>query len=139
MFVKVIVKTLIILAVISSAYFIYSRTEASKERNISIHYANLVKNKLAYVSFAKLDPASPTFNIEKSNLIGIIKETNKIGLEKPLNNQEKEIFTRQGIILEKVFATKSYEEGVSILKSPESVMVLTDQTKLIEELSLKLH
>ena len=33
----------------------------------------------------------------------------------------------------KVFATGSYEEGVVILRSEESVNLLTDETKLIEE------
>ncbi len=108
---------------------------ASKEKNVSIHYANMVKNKLAYVNLAKLDSKSPGFDTEKTNLVGIIKETNKDGLEKPLDNKEKEIFTRQNTILNKVFATKSYEDGVVILKSQESVANLADQTKLIREMA----
>ena len=139
MFVKVFVKTLIILVIISAGYYFFSKIEAQKQKDLSTHYANLVKNKLAYVNLAKLNPKSPSFDTEKSNLIGIIQETNKIGLEKPLNDREKVIFTKQNIILDKVFATKSYEEGVTVLKSTESVTNLTDQTKLIEELSLKLH
>ncbi len=135
MFVKVFAKSLVILMLLSTAYFFYIRSEASKEKNISVHYANLIKNKLSYVSLAKLNPDKPGFDSEKSNLVEIIKETNKIGLEKPFNDKEKEIFTRQKVILEKVFATKSYEEGVTILKSMESVTLLTEQTKLIEELS----
>jgi len=139
MFVKVIVKSLAILILLCAAYFFYVRVETSKEKNISIHYANLVKNKLSYISLSKLDPKSPGFDIEKSNLIEIIKETNKIGLEKPLNNKEEEILTRQNVILDKVFATKSYEEGVAILKSQESIDLLTDQTALIERLLPQLH
>lgn len=138
MFVKVFIKSLIILALLSTAYFFYARAEVSKEKNISIHYSNLVKNKLAYINLAKLDPKKPGFDIEKSNLIGIIQETNRIGLEKPLNDREKEIFTRQNAILEKVFATKSYQEGVIVLKSTESVLLLTDQTKLISELESRI-
>lgn len=131
MFVKVFAKSLIILILLSSAYLFYARAQTSKEKNISIHYSNLVKNKLAYVNLAKLDPKKPGFNSEKSNLVGIIQETNRIGLEKPLNNKEKEIFTRQNVILEKVFATKSYQEGVAILRSQESVNLLSDETELI--------
>jgi hypothetical protein len=139
MFVKVIVRSLIILILISTAYFIYSRTATLKEKGISTHYANLVKNKLAYVSLTKLDPKKPGFDIEKSNLVGIIQETNKIGLEKPLNSKEKEILTRQKVILDKVFVTKSYEEGTGVLRSQESVTLLTDQTALIEELGSQIQ
>lgn len=137
-FTSVLIKTIIFLAILSTGYYFFARAEIQKEKNISSHWANLVKNKLSYVGLAKLDSKDPGFDIEKSNLIGIIKETNKIGLEKPLNNKEKDIFIRQNAILDKVFATKSYEEGVSILKSKESVNLLSDQTNLIQELETQI-
>lgn len=110
-----------------------------KEKNITFHYYNLVQNKIAYVNLAKLDPKNPSFDSQKSSLIEIIKKTNKDDLENPINNREKEILVRQNSILQKVFATKSYEEGLEILRSPESIANLTDQTKLIEDLESQIE
>lgn len=128
------IKTIALLFLLSVGYYFFSKSLLAKEKLLAIHYANLVQNKVTYTNLAKLNPKDSGFDIQKSNLIGIIKETNKKGLEKPLNNAEKEIFTRQNAILDKVFATKSYEDGLIILKSSESVTLLTDQTKLIEKL-----
>ncbi len=134
----VIIKTLILLIIFAAGYYFFGKIEAQKKKDASLHYSNLVKNKLAYVSLARLNPKNDGFDIEKSNLIGIIKDTNKTELKNPINAKEKGILTRQNTILEKVFATKSYEEGVFILKSEESVALLTDQTKLIEELGMQI-
>jgi hypothetical protein len=83
---------------------------------------------------AKLDSKNPSFDIQKSNLVGIIKETNRKGLEKPINAEEKRFFEKQNEILTKVFATNSYEEGVAILKSDESIKLLSDQANLIDQI-----
>lgn len=127
-----VIKTLIFLIILSVGYYFLSKSLIAKEKVLAAHYSNLIQNKVAYVNLAKLDPKSPSFDAEKSNLVGIIKETNKKGLEKPLDEHEKQIFTRQNAILDKVFATKSYKEGVALLRSQESVQLLTDETSLIE-------
>ena len=85
---------------------------------------------------AKLNPKDPNFDSQKSNLIGIIKVTNAKGLEKPLNDEEKRIFEKQNEILVKVFATDSYEEGVAILRSDESIQLLIDEAELIDLLAV---
>lgn len=124
----------ILVLILGGYYFGYLKPHQEKAKEIAVRYSNLVKNKTAYVGLAKLNVEDPSFNDQKSNLIGIIKETNTKGLERPLSDTEKKIFERQNVILEKVFATKSYEEGVLILKSEESVQLLEDETKLIESL-----
>lgn len=132
-------KIFVFLILLTFGYYFFSRFFIEKEKSLFFHYSNLLQNKIAYVSITKLNPKDPAFDIQKENVIGIIKETNKKGLENPINNREKEIFIRQQAILTKVYATKSYEEGVAILKSPESVANLTDQTKLIQELNSRIQ
>ncbi len=133
--VVIFLKALFLFLLLIGGYYFFSKVQIAKERVLTIHYSNLVQNKISYLNLAKLNPKDPSFDMQKSNLVGIIKETNKRGLEKPLSDKEKEIFERQNKILEKVFATKSYEEGVTILKSPESVKLLVDQTELIQDLA----
>ena len=135
----ILIKSLIFLILLFLGYYFFSKFLIEKEKNLALHYSNLVQNKVAYINLTKLDPKDPAFDTQKSDLIGIIKETNKNGLENPINDQEKETFMRQGEILTKVYATKSYEEGVAILKSPESVTNLADQTKLIQELNSQIQ
>ena len=131
------VKVLIILVLISAGYyFIYFLPHQEKNREVSIHHSNLVQNRTAYVGLAKLNPKDPNFDSQKSNLIGIIKVTNAKGLEKPLNDEEKRIFEKQNEILVKVFATDSYEEGVAILRSDESIQLLIDEAELIDLLAV---
>lgn len=129
-----VIKTLTFLIILSVGYYFLSKSLIAKEKVLATHYSNLVQNKMAYINLAKLDSKSPNFDAEKSNLVGIIKETNKKGLEKPLDEAEKQIFTRQNTILVKVFATKSYEEGLAILRSPESIKLVSDETELISSL-----
>lgn len=127
-------KVVAILAlVLAGYYFGYLKPHEAKVKLMSVHYSNLVQNRSAYVSLAKLDPGSADFDIQKSNLVGIIKETNAKGLQKPINDEEKELLERQNALLNKVFATNSYEEGVAILKSSESVKLLSDEANLIEK------
>ncbi len=128
------IKVLVILGVLSAGYYFgYLKPHQTKVKEISVHYSNLVRNRMAHISLAKLDTEKPDFDIQKSNLVDIIRQTNAKGLENPLSAEEKRIFERQNEILTKVFATASYEEGVVILKSEESIDFLTDETKLIEE------
>lgn len=128
-------KVAIILAVISVGYYFgYLKPHQAKVREASIHYSNLIQNRTAYINLAKLNSDDPSFDTQRSNLIDIIKETNAKGLKEPLNDTEKQIFERQNNLLEKVFATKSYEEGVEILKSDESIKLLKDMSDLLAEL-----
>ncbi len=131
----VLVKSIIFFVVLSTSYYLFFLQAKSKKIDLSKRYSNLIESRTAYVELTKLNPKEANFDWNKSNLVGILKETNKKGLEKPLSGKEKEIFERQNKILEKVFATKSYEEGVTILKSPESVKLLVDQTELIQDLA----
>lgn len=128
------IKVLVILGTLSAGYYFgYLKPHQAKTKEISIHYSNLVQNRMAYINLSKLDRKRPDFDIQKSNLVDIVSQTNTKGLENPLAPEEKRIFERQNEILTKVFATASYEEGVAILKSEDSVRFLTDETKLIEE------
>lgn len=128
-------KVVAILAVISVGYYFgYLKPYQAKVREASIHYSNLIQNRTAYINLAKLDPDDPSFDIQKSNLIDIIKETNTKGLKEPLNDTEKQVFEKQNNLLERVFATKSYEDGVEILKSDESIKLLKDMSGLLAEL-----
>lgn len=134
-YLKFVLKVVLILAVISAGYyFAYLSPHQIKIKLASEHYSNLVQNRTAYVSLAKLDSSSPDFDIQRSNLIGIIRETNKKGLNDPINNEEKLLLEKQNDILSRVFATSSYEEGVVILKSEESVQLLKEQAELIDSL-----
>lgn len=130
-----IFKVIAILALIFIGYYFgYFKPNQAKVREASIHYSNLLQNRTAYINLAKLNPDDPSFDIQKSNLIDIIKETNTKGLKEPLNDTEKQLFERQNNLLEKVFTTKSYEDGVEILKSDESVKLLKDMSDLLAEL-----
>ena len=125
------IKIIVIFGILSAGYYLgYLLPHQAKIKEVSIHCSNLIQNRTAYISLAKLNLKDPNFDIQKSNLIDIIKQTNAKGLENPLNAEEKGILERQNEILAKVFATKSYEEGVAILKSDESVRLLKDISDL---------
>ncbi len=122
------------------------------EKTISEHSSTLIQNRLSFVELTRLDPNSANFSIEKSNVISKLKETNKEGLgliqkqgSIPEINEEltkrffillsetKKIYEEQENLLERVFETKTYEEGVEILKSDQAVGLLTRHTNLILE------
>ncbi len=50
-----------------------------------------------------------------------------------LLSETKKIYEEQESLLERVFETKTYEEGVEILKSDQTVGLLTRHTNLILE------
>lgn len=134
-YVTLVIKVLVIFAVILLGYyFIYLLPHKGEVKEASSHYSNLVQNRTAYVNLTKLDSKSPSFDIQKSNLVDIIKKTNAKGLEKPINEEERRFFEKQNEILDRVFATDSYEEGVAILKSDESIKLLIDQSNLIDQI-----
>ncbi len=140
-FVNILVKTLILVAAISGIYyFFFLKPSIKAQKELAQNHANLVQNRLAYVELTRLDPKSASFDIEKSNLVAKLKETNKKGLEDSSTSlATRQIYERQNKLLEKVFATKSYQEGVSVLKSQEAVSLLTDQTNLILEMEFQLE
>jgi len=150
-------KVLAFIAIFSSLYYFFilkSQILLKKEKlelvsALDRHKSLLTQNRLAYVELAKLDPKSSIFNDDKSNVIGHIQDSNKKGSEisdsfKPLAKEpgfnqkitdlfkdSKQIYIEQNSLLDKVFTTKSYGDGLKILKSDESVALLTRQTNLI--------
>lgn len=122
------------------------------ENILSEQLSSLLQNRLSFVELTKLDPASASFDLEKSNLVGTLKSTNEKGLKvsqevqdipeidkdlskryKALLSETKEVYEAQNALLEKVFSTGSYESGVELLKSDEAVEILTLQTNLVLE------
>lgn len=157
---KIITKTLALFAILSLGYYFlvispqnsFSNKIRQLESGLSTHHTNLLQNRLTFVELTKLDPDSASFNIEKSNLITSIQQTNEKGqqaLKKiakiPEIDQElsdrfpslieetKQVYLQQNDLLEKIFATDSYEAGIAVIKSSESITLLTKETNLILE------
>jgi len=124
----------------------------NSEKILARHHTNLLQNRLSYIELTRLDPKRANFNLEKSSLVGTLQKTNEEGLKNINEDKEiakidgklterfpallaetKKIYEDQESLLEKVFATKSYAEGIVILKSEEAINLLTRQTNLILE------
>ena len=122
------------------------------EEELAQHHSKLLQNRLSFVELTRIDLDSASFNLEKSNLVATVKKTNEEGLnviekqselpkiDNDINNryislleETKTVYEDQEKLLEKVFATDSYQAGVEILKSDESIKLLTKQTNLILE------
>jgi hypothetical protein len=120
---------------------------------INLHKTILTQNRLAYISLTRLNPKDENFENQKSAVIETLKKTNQEGIKAVENKDQppnpkiipaqdyssllletKRIYEGQNKLLEKVFVTKSYEEGVAILKSPDAIELLTRQTNLILEM-----
>lgn len=156
---KLIIKTLLIFSLLLTVYYLFVLVPAkTKSENIkktqeivSLHHSNLVQNRLAYIELIKLDPNSPSFTFTKSQLVNQIKNTNTNG-QKALAESEKitfknnisktydrlhretqDFYKEQELVLEKVFSTESFSEGVKILKSKQSIELMTKQTNIILE------
>jgi len=142
-----LLKVLFFLGILLFAYYLpLSNLDSAQEKLISAktqiqkNRANLVQNRISYIELTRLDPNSGNFDFEKSDLITQIKKTNKDGLDDSTFPEEaKEIYKKQNMLLEKVFATNSYAGGVAILKSQESLEMLKDQTNLIMEWEFQLQ
>lgn len=133
-----VLRVVLLLAIISSGYFfLYLKPQKAKSLKYASHYTNLIENRNAYINLAKLNVNDPGFDFTKANLIDIVKKTNTQAINNSLTNEEKEILIKQNEILEKVFATSSYEEGVVILKSGESVKLIKEETILIDKYRLQ--
>ena len=144
----ILFQILIFTAVISSVYyFLFLKPKIERQEKITSAAAEiniglllLVQNRIAYIELTRLDADSVNFNAEKSALVATLKKTNREGLDNPeIDDKAKEIFQRQDKLLERVFATKSFEEGAAILKSEEGLELLTDQTNLILHLRQELE
>jgi|GEM_PF-7054935 len=150
---------LIFLLLLASYYFFFLKPKIELPNRINKaqeiltnHHSTLLQNRLSFVELTKLDPEAGTFNLEKSSLIGTLQETSKEGLktlENPtklpevnkelserynkLTSETRELYEKQDRLFEKVFATDSYEAGTELLRSDESIKILTTQTNLILE------
>lgn len=144
---------------LSVYYFLILRPKIEKQKLINevslvlnIHKDILVQNKLSFVGLAKLDSSSANFDIERGDLITSLKESSDRGLEElnkssqipginlklgerfsQLIAETRQIYEEQNKLLERVFVTKTFNEGIKILKSNEAVELLTRQTNLILE------
>lgn len=129
-----VLKIVLLLVIISLGYFfLYLKPQKAKSLKYASHYSNLIENRNAYINLAKLNVDDPGFDPAKANLIDIVKKTNAKAANDPLTNEEKQILTKQDEILKKVFATNSYEEGVAILKSDESIKLIKEESMLLEK------
>ena len=153
-------KTLFIsLAIFSTYYYFFLKPniELAQIRSetikiLSLHKDTLIQNRIAYITLTQLDPDSANFNAEKVSAVNTLKTTREKGLSdiennKVIPNVNKELYNRlpyllsdlkrvyeeQNEILDKVYTTKSYDEGLTILKSEKAVKLLTMQTNLILE------
>lgn len=125
---------------------------AKTQTILSSHKNSLIQNKVSFVELSKLNPNSPGFEYEKKELVETLKvsiENGKASIENPeklpdinkglserhpgLLEETKQVYLDQEQLLKKVFATKSFEEGVEIMRSDESIRLLTKQTNLILE------
>jgi len=130
----------------------HSQALLEARRVIGGYAFNLDQNRIAFVELTKLDPQTGNFNFEKSDLVSILQKTGKDGLEQlekeikipKIDPQLKErlpvliagtkkVYQDQDKLLKKIFATGTYATGITIMKSPEAVELLTKQTNLILE------
>lgn len=156
---NILIKTILISFLFILTYYflvllpskIRSKNLQEAQKEVSLHYINLLQNRLAYTELIKLDSDSPNFNLEKTELVNQIKNTNDKGQKKLKENgkvfissnlQKKyeailqnteDFFKDQENILNEVFATDSFTEGIDILKSGQSIEILTRQTNIILE------
>jgi hypothetical protein len=145
--------------VLTSYYFLFlvpkiklPKILSEAEDILGNHHYNLLQNRLALVELTKFDPNTDNLNLKTSSLVETIQKTNEEGLrELEKDNQlskidpeldkrfpqllieTKEVYQKQNIILEKIFNTDSFEAGIEIIRSKESVENLTKQTNLILE------
>lgn len=153
-----LIKTLLFSALLFLSYYLFFLKPQIKIKNeilyakkiLSLHKNTLAQNRLSYIALTRLDPKDPNFENQKSKVVETLRKTNQEGIkvvenpDQPPNpkiippqdfssllSETKRIYEDQNKLLEKVFATKSYEEGVAIIKSPEGIEILTRQTNLI--------
>lgn len=157
--ITVLFQILLISGVLYSSYYFFYLTKAKSanekveaEKVLTVHKNILTQNRIAYLGLTKLDSKSSSFSAEASNLIATLETTQKEGLEK-INTQNtlpntkilstdafsdlltrtENVYKTQGEILNIIRSTKTYKDGLDILRSTESVNALTEQTNLIVE------
>lgn len=152
------------MAIISSVYYLLilapvlkqSQNLRETKKVLQLHHINLVQNRLSYVELARLNWNSANFQSETSDLVETIQDTQARGAELAaeypsvpdiggldidylrLISDTSELFGNQAILLEQITQTESYDEGLEIVKSQESVDLLMKQTKLISEYQNKI-
>ncbi len=163
-FLKGLIKVLIIFTLFASSYYLFFlRPSIENQKRISEiknelekHTNYLVQNRIAYLQLTKLSPKSRHFQEEVTSLIDILQKTQKQGIEfieqksSPLEinskyeisnilKQTKDFYNEQEKLMKKALSTMSYKEGLEILKSDESLELLTKQTNLILEYEFLLN
>lgn len=158
-FYAVVTKSLIIFGIFAAIYgsWLGLKVEYRKElENIGTELSelrwNLVQNRLAFVGLTKLDPSSASAIGEKEGLLTNVEESIRTGLEKTdsikikwwaemvvirkwpeLIRIQREVYARQREILDNLYKQQTFADGMKVLKSEQSVKLLTDQTNLILE------
>lgn len=126
-----ILKTVIIFSItLGVYYFLFLLPQKTQSQIQRQEYFNLLQNRVAYVELIKLNPQNPNYTSQKIDLIAKIKETNKKGLEAQ-NKDIKKVMEAQKEILDKLFQTKTYEGGITLLTSTKSIKMLTSETNLL--------
>lgn len=155
-----LLQILVISTILFSSYFFFylkpkrqlANNIIQAEKILTIHKNTLTQNRIAYVGLTQLDPSSPIFTSEASNLIATLEKTQKDGLEQtgskttiPKTNiisyevltdilkKTEDVYKVQEDILKELKSTKSYKDGLVVLKSQKSVNALSVQTNLILE------
>lgn len=157
-----ILQTLLILILITSSYYLFKIRPDNKRLQLSqktistlnIHKSNLQQNRLYYLELISLNKDSESFEINKSDITSnlqknIAKATDDINnpqLNGQLDDQQvlslidrcKDHYQKQEELLKKLFETKSFDEGKTILTSEESLSIIVNQTNLIKDMETKI-
>ncbi len=155
-----LLQTLFISAILFSGYyFLYLKPNIQLAKNISqtetiltLHKNTLTQNRIAFVGLTHLNPDSPIFSLDTSNLLAILQNTENEGLDQINSHQylpktnildsnsysellkkTENIYTSQQNLVGQIKTTKTYKEGLEILKSQDSINLLTNETKVILE------
>ena len=122
------------------------------ERILTIHKNTLTENRIAFIGLTRLDPESAVFPSDASTLLSTLETTQQEGLDQInaepeipdtnilSNNKYSEmlietagIYENQKNITDNIKSSKSYSEGLNILRSEASISLLTKQTNIIFE------
>lgn len=137
-----LLRVVVLLLILIGAYYIFflipKVQAAAKVKTFTEYHSNLVQNRISYVDLTKLKPNDSNVQSQKNALLLKISETQKQGVNFT-DKRVKDIYERQSRLIEKLKNSKTFEEGINLLKGQESVVLLTDQTNLILELEFQLE